>query len=77
MSRIQIEDLIGETTSYDKKESVELNKPKSWCKSISAFANTSGGTLIFGVTDDDTVVGLKDAKSDSEKISEIIKESVN
>lgn len=76
MSRIQIEDLIGETTSYDKKESVELNKPKSWCKSISAFANTSGGTLIFGVTDDDTVVGLNDAKSDSEKISEIIKHRI-
>lgn len=30
MSRIRIEDLVGETTSYDKKESVEWNKPRSW-----------------------------------------------
>lgn len=38
--------------------------------------NTSGGTLIFGITDDDTVVGLKGARSDSEKISEIIKNRI-
>ena len=29
--------LIGETIEYDKKQAVEANKPKSWCKSISAF----------------------------------------
>ncbi|MFR7960978.1 MAG: helix-turn-helix domain-containing protein [Roseburia intestinalis] len=24
---------------------------KSWLKSVSAFANTAGGMLIFGITD--------------------------
>ena len=33
--------LIGETTEYDKKQAVEAKKPKSWCKSISAFGNIS------------------------------------
>lgn len=70
---MDIDKLIGETTQYDKKQAVEVKRPKSWCKSISAFANSSGGTLIFGIADDDTVVGLDHAKEDAEKISEIIK----
>lgn len=72
-NQVKIEDLIGEATEYDKKQAVETKKPKSWCKSVSAFANTSGGILIFGVADDGTVIGLADAERDAEMISEIIK----
>ncbi len=70
---MDIKKLIGETTEYDKKGMLEVTKPKSWCKCISAFANGRGGTLIFGITDDDRIVGLEDAKKDSEIISEQIK----
>ena len=69
---MKISDFIGEVTEYDKKERLEERKPKSWLKSISAFANGIGGFLFFGVADDDTLVGLADAKADSEKISEAI-----
>ena len=72
-NQVKIENLIGEATEYDKKQAVETKKPKSWCKSVSAFANTSGGILIFGVADDGTVIGLADAERDAETISEIIK----
>lgn len=72
-NQVKIEDLIGEATEYDKKQAVETKKPKSWCKSVSAFANTSGGILIFGIADDGTVIGLADAERDAETISEIIK----
>lgn len=68
-----IESLTGEATEYDKKQALEEKKPKSWCKSISAFANTIGGTLIFGISDDNTIVGLENAERDAEKISELIK----
>lgn len=68
-----IKHLIGETTEYDKKEMLETKKPKSWLKSVSAFANGIGGTLVFGITDNDEVIGLKDAESDAETISEQIK----
>ena len=34
---------IGEATEYDKKAMLEEKKPKSWCKSVSAFANGKGG----------------------------------
>ena len=37
---------------------------------MSAFANTLGGALIFGMADDGQIVGL--TEPDSEKISEII-----
>ena len=40
---MDMENLIGETTEYDKKAALEVKKPKSWCKSVSAFANTLGG----------------------------------
>ena len=46
---------------------------ESWCKSVSAFANTLGGALIFGIADNDEIVGLENPNSDAEKISEIIK----
>ena len=46
---------------------------KSWCKSMSAFANTLGGALIFGMADDGQIVGLTKPDCDAEKICEIIK----
>ncbi len=70
---MDINKLIGEATEYDKKVSVEIKKPKSWCKSISAFANTLGGKLIFGISDDDEIVGLENPNIAAERISEIIK----
>ena len=74
---MDIRQLIGETTDYDKKLALEEKKPKSWCKSISAFANCFGGKLIFGVSNDNELVGLADAEGDAEKISEAIKTHLN
>ncbi len=67
---------IGEGTLYDKKEKLENNKPKSWLKTVSAFANGIGGALIFGISDKDEVIGLDNYKKDSENISEIIKTKI-
>ena len=41
----------AETSNIDYKVSLEVNKPKSWLKSVSAFANTKGGIILFGVDD--------------------------
>ena len=70
---VDILKLIGEATTYDKKEKIERNKPKSWLKSVSAFANGEGGTLIFGISDDNEIIGLTNAEDDAEFISETIK----
>lgn len=73
VEKMDLSKYIGEATSYDKKEKLEINKPKSWLKSVSAFANGRGGKLIFGVKEDNTILGLDDYQKDSENISEIIK----
>ena len=70
---MNLKDYLGETNLYDKKEKLEINKPKSWLKSVSAFTNGRGGKLIFGVKEDNTIIGLSDYQEVSENISEIIK----
>ncbi len=70
---MKLEQLIGEATEYDKKAMLEVKRPKSWLKSVSAFANGVGGVLIFGIADNDSVVGIDDVKKAMEVISEQIK----
>ena len=77
LMRIDPKTLIGEATEYDKKRSVERKKVKDWLKSVSAFANSFGGTLIWGIANDDEVVGLENAESDAEFISETIKTKID
>ena len=49
-----------EASHVDYKERLEEKKPRSWLKSVSAFANTEGGHLIFGVKNEPReVVGLE------------------
>lgn len=74
---MDITELIGETTQYEKKQLLEEKKSKSWLKSVSAFANGIGGYLIFGISDENVVVGLENPKRDAEIISEQIKEKMD
>ncbi len=69
----EIKQIYGENTTCDFKELVERKQPKSWLKSVSAFANSMGGTLVFGVDDSGTSIGLENVKSDTEFISDRIK----
>lgn len=64
-----INDLISECTAYDYKVALEEKKPKSWLKSVSAFANGLGGSLFYGVDNDGQVKGLDDVQKVSEAIS--------
>lgn len=68
--------LIAEATECDFKVAVETKKPKSWLKSVSAFANGVGGSLLFGVDDNKNVVGLANPQADAEAISRLIKERI-
>ena len=46
---MELKTLISECTAYDFKLMLEEKKPKSWLKSVSAFANGLGGSLFFGI----------------------------
>lgn len=63
----------AETSNIDYKVALEERKPKSWLKSVSAFANSKGGIILFGV-DDSTheLKGLDNIQQVAEKITEII-----
>lgn len=74
---MKITELYGETTEYDKKQAVEMKNPKSWLKSVSAFANGTGGVLVFGIADNDKIVGIEDIKAASEFVSQKIKERID
>lgn len=69
---MKLADYIAEVTEYDFKLSLESEKPKSWLKSVSAFANGIGGCLFFGVRNDGTPEGLSDVQNAADKISELI-----
>ena len=71
-----IEQLIAEATECDFKVALEIKKPKSWLKSVSAFSNGIGGTLFFGISDDRKTIGLSDVQKDAEAISRLIKERI-
>lgn len=66
-----------ESSNIDFKEKVEIKKPKSWLKSVSAFANSTGGILLFGIRDvDRKAIGLKNIIEDSEMVSKLINSKI-
>lgn len=71
---MDIKDFQGIEASFlDYKIFLEAEKPKSWLKSVSAFANTKGGHILFGVTDKThEAIGLDDVQKAASKIAEII-----
>jgi len=66
---MELKTLIAECTAYDFKVMLEEKKPKSWLKSVSAFANGLGGSLFFGIDDDGIVKGLDNVQHVCEAIS--------
>lgn len=58
-----IKKLIAEATECDFKVALETKKPKSWLKSVSAFANGIGGSLFFGLDNDGKMAGLANVQS--------------
>ena len=72
--RMELKTLIAECTAYDFKVMLEEKKPKSWLKSVSAFANGLGGSLFFGIDNDGIVKGLNDVQHVCEAISSRIRD---
>ena len=71
---MELENLIAECTAYDFKLMLEEKKPKSWLKSVSAFANGLGGSLFFGVDNDGILKGLDNVQYVCETISSKIRD---
>ena len=64
---------MHETKSLEFKQDIS----NSFLKTVSAFANFDGGTIIFGIADDGTEVGLSDPRLQMMPIEQKINESVS
>ena len=69
--------LQTEETEYELKESLETEKPRSWLKTVVAFASGLGGSIFFGVRDaDKKIMGISDPATTIDKISNLIKTKI-
>ena len=62
----------GKTIEFKK----DLSSTKSMMKALTAFANTAGGRLIIGVSDDRQILGVEDPLSQEERLCSMIADSI-
>jgi hypothetical protein len=76
----QIEVLVarGEGATLEFKRQLPGDDPRGVTKTVSAFANGDGGTLLFGVDDEGNVVGLRglDLRESVDRLTSIIGDRV-
>lgn len=78
----EVEVLIsgGETASTEFKRQLPADAPGSTTvmKTVAAFANGDGGTLLFGVEDDGTICGLdaQDVRGEVDRVTSMISDRV-
>ncbi|OWY20068.1 hypothetical protein C7N43_24430 [Sphingobacteriales bacterium UPWRP_1] len=58
----------GEGTTLEFKE--KITEPYKVAKTICAFANTKGGILLSGITDDGKIVGVVEPELEKERLAE-------
>jgi len=54
----------------------DLSSPKPILKTLVAFANTAGGTLIIGRGDDGSIVGIENILADEERLASLIADCI-
>ena len=83
MDKLTAEDLKnhrkkGESISIEYKESIDLNDENEILRQLTAFANRSGGILLYGICDDGSMEGaIINADSTLEKISNIVRDKTS
>lgn len=62
----------GKTREYKR----DLSSPTKPLRTIVAFANSAGGQLVVGVTDDGAIVGVADPLAEEERLASLIADSI-
>ena len=55
----------------------DLSSKRNLLRTVSAFSNTSGGTILIGIEDDRTVPGLENPKDSEERLTSIISDGIS
>jgi predicted HTH transcriptional regulator len=68
MNARDIRELIEEGEGAELEFKRKISSPEKIARTLSAFANTRGGTILFGVDDDGSIVGIESEKTELEMI---------
>ena len=71
---------LHEIVSFPEGKTIEfkrdLSSIKPILKTLIAFANTAGGTLLIGKDDDGVIIGINDIFTAEEKLANAIADSI-
>ncbi len=67
-----IADFLRRNESRTLEFKQDLSSPERVLRAIVAFANTTGGTLVIGISDDRKPIGLTDAATEEERLANLI-----
>ena len=71
-----IEQLLGTPEGKTLEFKQDLSSPRNIVKSLIAFANTAGGYLLIGISDDHQVVGVEQPLDEEERLTSILADSI-
>ncbi|GAB6061171.1 AlbA family DNA-binding domain-containing protein [Desulfonatronum parangueonense] len=74
---MRVEELLKQSEGKTLEFKRDLSAPKNILKTVIAFANTAGGTLILGRADDGTIVGVEAVLEAEERLANLIADSVS
>jgi ATP-dependent DNA helicase RecG len=73
---MHIQNLISSAEGRTLEFKRDLSSIKPILKTLIAFANTAGGTILIGIEDDRTIIGVNDIFEAEEKISNSIADNI-
>lgn len=68
MKYVDLEQLIAGGEGFRLEFKRRISSPEKISRTLISFANTKGGTILFGIDDDGTIVGVESEKSEVELI---------
>jgi predicted HTH transcriptional regulator len=68
MNGKELKVLLAEGEGFQLEFKRKVSSPTKIARALIAFANTKGGTILFGVDDDKTIVGVESEKTEVEMI---------
>jgi len=71
MNYKDIQAMLEEGEGFELEFKRKVSNPEKIAKAIVGFANTKGGTILFGIDDDRSVVGVESEKSEVELIRNV------
>lgn len=64
MNYRDVQDMLDEGEGFQLEFKRKVTSPEKIARALIGFANTKGGTILFGVNDDRTVIGVESEKSE-------------